>query len=159
MEQEHKNTRRPIDMFKENNIPMITLDVHISCDTFWNYSYRIPIRVNDYYDDRNTRNINNSRVNNTSIASSTCEIGNIGNIDPMFAKLEAYLVEYVIEHIYEDLIRTNSQRDIHLLLKKSRKFHIHGRTLEDILFPNSGSNSATNQHSMPNNTLYICTHC
>jgi hypothetical protein len=158
--EQNKNTRRPIDMFKENNIPMITLDVHISCDTFWNYSYRIPIRVNDYYDDRNTRNINNSRVNNTSIASSTCEIGNIGNVDPMFAKLEAYLVEYVIEHIYDDLIRTNSQRDIHLLLKKSRKFHIHGRTLEDILFPNSGTNSAaTNQHSMPNNTLYICTHC
>ena len=155
----NKNMRRPIDMFKDNNISMVTLDVHISCDTFWNYSYRIPIRVNDYYDDRNTRNINNSRAKNASIASSTCEIGNIGHVDPMFAKIESYLVEYVIDHIYEDLIRTNSQSDIHLLLKKSRKFHIHGRTLEDILFPNSVSNSAINQHSMPNNTLYICTHC
>ncbi len=157
MDEENKVIRRPMDMFKENNVSMVTLDVRISCDTFWNYSYRIPIRINDYYD-KNSRNIN-YRSNSASNASSTCNIGHIGHADPMFAKLESYLVEYVIQQIYDDLFRTNLQRDIHLLLKKSRKFHIHGRTLEDILFPNTDSNSAANQQSMPNNTLYICTHC
>jgi hypothetical protein len=154
-----KNTKRPMDMYKENNVPMVTLDVRISCDTFWNYSFNIPIRIADYYDDRTSRNnaTHNTRHNANANASSTCEIGRIGQADPMFVRLETYLVDYVIDHIYEDILRQRShQRDLPILLKKARKFHIHGRTLEDILFPNSAN---ADDHSMPNNTVYICTHC
>lgn len=146
-----RNVRRPMDMYKENNVPMVTLDVRISCDTFWNYSFRIPIRIDDYYDDRNASH--NARHN------ATCDIGQIGQADPMFVRLETYLVDYVIDHIYEDILQQRShQRDLPILLKKARKFHIHGRTLEDILFPNTNDANA-NDHSMPNNTVYICTHC
>jgi hypothetical protein len=131
---------------------MITLDVRISCDTFWNYNFNIPIRIDDYYNP-NDRNINNSHIDEHR--TNACEIGNIGRSDPMFIRLEEYLVEYAIQYIYDDLIQRRQSRDIPILLKKARKFHIHGRTLEDLLFP---SNS-TNSHMMPENIVYICTHC
>ena len=145
---------------RKNNIQMITLDVHISCDTFWNYKFNIPIRIDDYYEpnDRNI-NINNTRRNNMDARSDTCEIGNIGRSDPMFLRLETHLVDYVIQFIYDDLIQKRQQRDIPILLKKARKFHIHGRTLEDLLFPRSNESRNTDTHSMPENTVYICTHC
>jgi hypothetical protein len=143
---------------RRNNIHMITLDVRISCDTFWNYKFNIPIRIDEYYD-QNERNMNNSRRNNINARSDTCEIGNIGRSDPMFLRLESYLVEYVIQFIYDDLVQKRQQRDIPILLKKARKFHIHGRTLEDLLFPTNSESRNTDTHSMPENTVYICTHC
>jgi hypothetical protein len=149
-----------MNTLRRNNIHMITLDVRISCDTFWDYKFNIPIRIDDYYnqDINNNNNINNNnRRNNVNIHSDTCEIGNIGRTDPMFERLETYLVDYVIQFIYDDLVQKRQQRDIPILLKKARKFHIHGRTLEDLLFPQS--NDTTNTHSMPENTVYICTHC
>ena len=170
-----------MDAFRKNNIPMITLDVRISCDTFWNYKFNIPIRINDYYNEdivRNNRNINNGYgghhghhghhghgygghhgYGGGAAASDTCEIGNIGRSDPMFIQLEAHLVDYVIQYIYDDLIQKRQQRDIPILLKKARKFHIHGRTLEDLLFPSGNSINTDDEHSMPENTVYICTHC
>ena len=156
-----------MDAFRKNNIPMITLDVRISCDTFWNYNFNIPIRINDYYNDdiaRNNRNINNGHRGHGhggggAAASDTCEIGNIGRSDPMFIQLEAHLVDYVIQYIYDDLIQKRQQRDIPILLKKARKFHIHGRTLEDLLFPAGNSILETGAQTMPENTVYICTHC
>ena len=33
----------------ERNNSMITLDVRISCDTFWKYKFDIPIRIRDFY--------------------------------------------------------------------------------------------------------------
>jgi hypothetical protein len=146
-----------MEAFQRNNISMITLDVHISCDAFWNYKFNIPIRISDYYNP-NERNINRGGggMDDTEASSETCRIGNIGRRDPGFCRLEEYLVEYVIQHIYDDLVRTRQQRDIPILLKKARKFHIHGRTIEDILFP---GNRNSDMHAMPENTLYICTHC
>jgi len=153
-----------MDSFRKNNIPMITLDVRISCDTFWNYKFNIPIRINDYYNEdiaRNTRNIRHGHHGGGGAASDTCEIGNIGRSDPMFIQLETHLVDYVIQYIYDDLIQKRQQRDIPILLKKARKFHIHGRTLEDLLFPagNSINTHDTEGYTMPENTVYICTHC
>lgn len=154
-----RNVRRPMDMYKENNVPMVTLDVRISCDTFWNYSFRIPIRIDDYYDDRNASHNSRNNTRHNATHNATCDIGQIGQVDPMFVRLETYLVDYVIDRIYEDILQQRShQRDLPILLKKARKFHIHGRTLEDILFPNTNAN-ANDDHSMPNNTVYICTHC
>lgn len=135
---------------------MITLDVRISCDTFWNYEFNIPIRIDDYYDP-NERNIQNVNINNDDHRSNTCDIGNIGRKDPMFLRLEEYLIDYVVQKIYDDLVRKRQQSDIHLLLKKVRKFHIHGRTLEDLLFPSNRTNDS--HHTMPENLVYICTHC
>ena len=137
---------------RKNNNSMVTLDVRISCDTFWNYKFNIPIRINDYYSDVNNRS-NNGNVNTRS---ETCEIGNIGRSDPSFLRLESYLVDYVIQYIYDDLVQKKQYQDIPVLLKKTRKFHIHGRTLEDILFPGSRN---TDTHSTPDNMVYICTHC
>jgi len=156
MNQQHhsKNDRRHKD--HDNNIVM--LDLRVSCDTFWKYSFHVPVYVNDYYDD-NTRNHNRMRdnqINNPNAQSATCEIGRIGQNDPMFVRLEAYLVDYVLEHIYQDLLQqTNHDVLLPILLKKARKFHIHGRTVEDILFPNSNQNS----HSTEGYIVYICTHC
>lgn len=139
---------------RKNNVHMITLDVRISCDTFWDYKFNIPIRIDDYYN-LNERNIQNANINHTDHRSNTCEIGNVGRSDSMFRRLESYLVDYVIQFIYDDLVQKRRQCEIPILLKKVRKFHIHGRTLEDLLFP---ANSA-NDHMMPENIVYICTHC
>ena len=145
-----------MEAFQRNNISMITLDVRISCDAFWNYKFNIPIRINDYYNP-NDRNINRGgEMDGADAGTDTCRIGNIGRRDPGFCRLEEYLVDYVIQHIYDDLIRTRQERDLPILLKKARKFHIHGRTIEDILFP---GNRNSDTHAMPENTLYICTHC
>lgn len=152
-----------MNAFRQYNIPTVTLDIRISCDTFWNYKYNIPIRINDYYNDNdntydnNTRNINNRHGGDD--ATDTCRIGNIGRSDPLFCRLEEYLVDYVITRIYDDLITTRRHRDIPILLRKARKFHIHGRTLEDILFPTNPGSSGNNIHAMPENIVYICTHC
>ena len=149
---------------QNNNIYSITLDVRISCDAFWNYKFNIPIRINDYYNS-NDLNINNGRrdhhINNDddNIATDTCRIGNIGRRDPRFCRLEEYLVDYVIQYIYDDLTMKRQHRDIPILLKKARKFHIHGRTLEDILFPASSGSRNSDSHAMPENIVYICTHC
>jgi hypothetical protein len=143
-----------MNSLRKNNIYTITLDVRISCDTFWDYKFNIPIRIDDYYDS-NQRNIyNNPHTNQVDHRSNTCEIGNIGKSDPMFLRLEEYLVDYVIQNIYDDLLRKRQQRDVPILLKKARKFHIHGRTLEDLLFPAN----RMNDHMMPENIVYICTH-
>ena len=134
---------------------MTTLDVRISCDTFWEYSFNIPIRIDEFYNP-NDNNININRYNRDDDRSNTCEIGNIGRSDSRFLRLEEYLVDYVIQHIYDDLNRRNKERDIPILLKKARKFHIHGRTIEDLLFP---ANSTNNHVRSSENIVYICTHC
>ena len=128
-----------MDAFQRNRTTTsITLDVRISCDIFWNYKFNIPIRINDYYN-ANDRNINRND-------------GHMGRRDPGFCRLEEYLANYIIQHIYDDLVATRRHMDVPILLKKARKFHIHGRTLEDILFP-------SDTHATPENIVYICTHC
>ena len=151
---------RHMNHLRANHIHNITLDVRISCDTFWDYSFNIPIRINDYYTS-NERNITNGGDNHPhEHRNNVCEHGTMGRSDPMFIRLEDYLVEYVIQHIYDDLTRKRQQRDIPILLKKARKFHIHGRTLEDLLFPTNTTNTAGRMDQMmPENTVYICTHC
>ena len=121
----------------------ITLDVRISCDAFWNYKFDIPIRINDYYNP-NDQNINRDHEGHHH--------GHMGRSDSGFCRLEEYIADYIIQHIYEDLIVTRQHMDVPILLKKARKFHIHGRTLEDIFFP-------SNTHATPENIVYICTHC
>ena len=152
-----------MNALRDYNISTITLDLRISCDTFWNYKFNVPIRIDDYYEDTNIITIINNGSptrNNNNDESDTCRIGNIGRRDPRFVRLESFLVDHVIQGIYDDLIATRQHRDIPILLKKSRKFHIHGRTLEDILFPNNnGQGGCIGMHSMPENTVYICTHC
>ena len=148
-----------MNAFREHNIPTVTLDVRISCDTFWNYKFNIPIRINDYYNS-NERNIHRGDGRDESdIATDSCRIGNIGHRDPRFSRLEEYLIDYVIQHIYDDLMATRQHRDLPTLLKNARKFHIHGRTLEDILFPANSGNRNSDTHAMPENIVYICTHC
>ena len=131
---------------EDNNIHTITLDVRISCDTFWDYRFNIPIRINDYYD-RNYRGGDNDNDNDNDNHND-----NDDRSDPKFKRLQEYLVDYVIQHIYDDLIQKRQHRDIPILLKKARKFHIHGRTLEDLLFPGN------QDRMMPENIVYVCTH-
>ena len=152
---------RHMNHLRANHIHNITLDVRISCDTFWDYRFNIPIRISDYYTS-NERNIANGGGDNhprEQHRNNVCEHGTMGRSDPMFLRLEEYLVEYVIQHIYDDLVRKRQQRDIPILLKKARKFHIHGRTLEDLLFPTNTNTAGRMDQMMPENTGYICTHC
>ena len=122
--------KKQLDLLIENNISMVSFDVKISCDTFWNYSFRISVRISDYYD--------------ASTYTST-------NQHAIFKNFENFIIGYVVQKISEDFIRTNCQHELHILNKKKNQFHIHGPTFADILFP-SGKLSY-----LPNTSLYICT--
>ena len=109
----------------------IILDVHISCDTFYNYSFKIPINKNNYYNNHTNKNI-------------------------LFKKLEKDICIYVTAKIYFDLLSKNNINLLSTLNYLSSKFHIHGRTIDDILFPHLHSH---NPHIHNNDRLYICSHC
>ncbi len=112
-----------------NNNDLLILDVHISCEVFYNYSFKIPIDKNDFI------------VNN--------------NDDIIFKKLCNYIITYVKESIYNDLIRTNNTELLTIFNEISNKFHIHGRTINDILYPNLDNKN----HLHDNSRLFVCTHC
>lgn len=112
-----------------NNNDLLILDVHISCEVFYNYSFKIPIDKNDFI------------VNN--------------NDDIIFKKLCNYIITYVKESIYNDLIRTNNKELLTIFNEISNKFHIHGRTINDILYPNLDNKN----HLHDNSRLFVCTHC
>lgn len=112
-----------------NNNDLLILDVHISCEVFYNYSFKIPIDKNDFI------------VNN--------------NDDIIFKKLCNYIITYVKESIYNDLIRTNNTELLTIFNEISNKFHIHGRTINDILYPNLDNKN----HLHDNTRLFVCTHC
>lgn len=122
-------TKKYTNLNNNNNNDLLILDVHISCEVFYNYSFKIPIDKNDFI------------VNN--------------NDDIIFKKLCNYIITYVKESIYNDLIRTNNKELLTIFNEISNKFHIHGRTINDILYPNLDNKN----HLHDNSRLFVCTHC
>lgn len=127
--EQYKNVKKERKI-KKIYSDLIILDVHISCDIFYMYSYKIPL-------DRSEYNVNNENKNE------------------LFIKLSNYICNYVTEELYNHLYRCNDTEMINILKEISPKFHIHSLTIDDILYPNK----STNNHVNSDGRIFICTHC
>ena len=73
-----------------------------------------------------------------------------------FDKLSKFLCLQMKQHIQNDLINKGKRDILPELEKIFPKFHIHGLTAHEILYPNDPSNS---DHCRGDRKIFICTHC
>lgn len=71
-------------------------------------------------------------------------------------KLSQYLCTFILLEIYDDLERKNDRGKIRELVKKSQLFHIHGRSVRDIIYPRTETDDPHGHHGR---VVFICTHC
>ena len=118
-----------------NNIPNVTLRLVMSCDTFWKYEMDILV----------DRRVFDPKLTNRDQEESEA-----------FDNLSRHLCTEMKKHIHADLTQNAEHSLIHKLEEIFPKFHIHGLTTHEILYPFDPQNSA---HSRGDGKVFICTHC
>jgi hypothetical protein len=119
-----------------NNIPSsVTLRLVMSCDTFWKYEIDIAV----------DRRVFDPKFTNRDQDESEA-----------FDILSRYLCAEMKKHIHADLTHNAEHGLIRKLEEIFPKFHIHGLTTHEILYPFDPHNSA---HSRGDGKIFICTHC
>jgi hypothetical protein len=120
---------------KNNNIEpdIVGLILSMSCDVFW--KYEMPIKI-----DR--REFSRKYTNQTE--------------EEAFQTLSEFLCNQMKMHIEDCLIEEGNQEKLPILEKVFPKFHIHGLTSHEILYPTDPSNS---DHCRGDSKIFICTHC
>jgi hypothetical protein len=111
----------------------VSLTISMSCDTFWKYEFTL-------YVDR--RQFSRKYTNRTE--------------EEAFQTLSQFLCLRMKQHIEDDLIISGKRDMLSKLEEVFPKFHIHGQTSHEILYPNDPSNSA---HCRGDGKIFICTHC
>jgi hypothetical protein len=134
------------DTTRENtneNGNMVTLDLRVSCNTFWKYEMKYTVDRDEYvdYDNDNNSNINESGCCHEKKTST-------------FSRLERELCDAMIAHIHEDLLINGQEEQVQKLSEVSSKFHIHGHTTRSLLYHQSNS-----PHADHGGIIYICSHC
>lgn len=135
------------DTTRENtneNGNMVTLDLRVSCNTFWKYQMNYTVDRDDYLERRD--NNLSSNINE----SECCH----GKKTSTFSRLERELCDAMIAHIHEDLLLNGQEEQIQKLSEVSSKFHIHGHTTRSLLYHQSNS-----PHADHGGIIYICSHC
>ena len=123
-----------------NNANTVTLDLRVSCNTFWKYEMKLTVDRDEYIDpDNNNLNIN-----------GCCH----GKKTATFSRLERDLCDAMIAHIHEDLLLSGDEDKVQKLCEVSSKFHIHGHTTHSLLYRQSNA-----PHADHGGCIYICTHC
>jgi hypothetical protein len=105
----------------------------MSCDTFW--KYELPITV-----DR--RQFSKRYINRSE--------------EEALQRLSEFLCLQMKKHIEDELINEGKREMLSKLEEVFPKFHIHGQTSHEILYPNDPSNSA---HCRGDGKIFVCTHC
>ena len=121
------------DKNKKNKRDPVYLVLSMSCTIFWNYE--LPITV-----DRTQ--FSRKYTNRTE--------------EEAFETLSDFLCLQMKRHIEDDLINTGKRDMLPKLEEVYTKFHIHGQTTHEILYPNDTSNSG---HCRSDGKIFICTHC
>ena len=129
------NTRTTTGNRNDNNIPSVTLRLVMSCDVFWNYEMNIAIDCTQFDPKLTNRDQDESEA---------------------FDILSHHLCAEMKKHIHADLTLNAEHGLIRKLEEISPKFHIHGLTTREILYPFDPRNSA---HSRGDGKIFICTHC
>ncbi len=128
--------RNAIINTNNNNIPSVTLRLVMSCDIFWKYEMDIVI----------DRRIFDPKFMNRDQDESEA-----------FDILSRHLCAEMKKHIHADLTQNAEHDLIRKLEEVFPKFHIHGLTTHEILYPfDTQHNSA---HSRGDGKVFICTHC
>jgi hypothetical protein len=76
--------------------------------------------------------------------------------DEGMKRLSQHICTHVLVTIYDDLERKQEWDRMRELVKKSQLFHIHGRTVGDIIYPNPITDDPHGHHGR---VVFVCTHC
>ena len=137
------------DTKNDTNGNTVTLDLRVSCNTFWKYQMNLTINRDEFIESNDERNSNSGNINVNSCFH--------GNKTPVFSRLERHLCDAMIAHIHEDLLlngQEGQEDQIEKLCEISSKFHIHGHTTNSLLYSQSNA-----PHADHGGCIYICTHC
>ena len=134
-----------------NNNNRVTLDLRVSCNTFWKYEMKLDVNRDDFVE-----------PNENDIVNGGCGGGAAGgscfNSDNKktrtFSRLERFMCDAMIAHSHEDLAMNGQEELIEKLCEISSKFHIHGHTTRSLLYHQSNY-----PHADHGGLIYICTHC
>ena len=125
-----KNNTNNINNGAPNNVK---LRLVMSCEVFWNYETDVLIN----------RALFHPKFTNRSEEEA-------------FSTLSNVLCSQMKRHI-EDALISKGRRDLLPELEQTYpKFHIHGQTVHEILYPNDPTNS---DHCRGDGKIFICTHC
>ena len=110
-----------------------SITLSMSCDTFWKYEIRIMVDRSQF---------SRKYTNRTE--------------EEAFQNLSQFLCLRMKQHIEDDLINGGKREMLTKLEEIFPKFHIHGQTSHEILYPNDPTNST---HCRGDGKIFICTHC
>ena len=137
----------------ENNSNHVTLDLRVSCNTFWKYEMKLNINRDDYVEPNENYIVNGGGGAGGRAASSNC-FNSDDKKTRTFSRLERHLCDSMIAHIHEDLATNGQEELIEKLCDISSKFHVHGHTTRSLLYHQSNA-----PHADHGGLIYICTHC
>ena len=128
------NNKNDNDNYNNNNLnDRAYLTLSMSCDTFWKYEIRVMVDRTQF---------SRKYTNRTE--------------EEAFQNLSQFLCLRMKQHIEDDLINGGKREMLSKLEELFTKFHIHGQTSHEILYPNDPTNSA---HCRGDGKIFICTHC
>ena len=136
-----------------NNSNHVTLDLRVSCNTFWKYEMKLNINRDDYVEPNENDIVNGGGGAGGRAASSNC-FNSDDKKTRTFSRLERHLCDSMIAHIHEDLALNGQEELIEKLCDISSKFHVHGHTTRSLLYHQSNA-----PHADHGGLIYICTHC
>jgi hypothetical protein len=117
-----------------NNIPNnVKLRLVMSCNVFWDYETDVMVN----------RALFHPKITNRSEKEA-------------FGALSQFLCSHMKRHIEDALISEGRRNMITELEHIYPKFHIHGQTVHEILYPHDPTNS---DHCRGDSKIFICTHC
>ena len=131
-----------------NNGNNVTLDLRVSCNTFWKYEMKLSIDRNDFVEP------NENDIVNGGGGAAGGDCFNSNKKTRTFSRLERFICDAMIAHIHEDLALNGQEELIEKLCEISSKFHIHGHTTRSLLYHQSNY-----PHADHGGLIYICTHC
>ena len=137
----------------ENNSNHVTLDLRVSCNTFWKYEMKLAVNRDDFVEP-NENDIVNGGGRGGGAAASSCFNSDDNKKTRTFSRLERLLCDSMIAHIHEDLATNGQEELIEKLCDISSKFHVHGHTTRSLLYHQSNA-----PHADHGGLIYICTHC
>ena len=117
-----------------NNTPNnVKLRLVMSCDVFWDYETDVLVN----------RALFHPKFTNRPEEEA-------------FSALSQFLCSQMKKHIEDALISEGRRHMLPDLERVYPKFHIHGQTVHEILYPNDPTNS---DHCRGDGKIFICTHC
>ena len=137
----------------DNNGNHVTLDLRVSCNTFWKYEMKLNINRDNFVEPNENDIVNGGCGGDRGGAAASC-FNSDNKKTRTFSRLERHLCDTMIAHIHEDLALNGQEELIEKLCEISSKFHIHGHTTRSLLYHQSNY-----PHADHGGLIYICTHC